>query len=74
MIWSKGQIVFYVDAPSNVYAQFSSSTMTGTWPFDSGPEFVLLNMAVGGSWPGSPDNTTTFPATMQVRSVKVFAN
>jgi beta-glucanase (GH16 family) len=74
MIWSKGQIQYYVDDPANVYATFNSSTQAGTWPFDSGPEFVILNLAVGGSWPGSPDSTTVFPAEMLVDSVRVYSN
>jgi beta-glucanase (GH16 family) len=74
MIWSKGQIQYYVDAPSNIYATFTPSTQTGTWPFDSGPEFILLNLAVGGSWPGSPDATTIFPSEIQVDYVRVYTN
>lgn len=35
------------------------------WVLD-GPMFVLINVAVGGTWPGPPDESTTFPATMLV--------
>ncbi len=74
MIWTKGQIQYYVDSPSNVYATFMSTTQPGTWPFDSGPQFILLNLAVGGSWPGSPDSTTVFPAPMLVDYVHIYTN
>jgi beta-glucanase (GH16 family) len=74
MIWTKGQIQYYVDNPANVYATYTSSTMAGTWPFDSGPQFVIMNLAVGGSWPGSPDATTVFPSTMLVDYVRVYTN
>jgi beta-glucanase (GH16 family) len=74
MIWSKGQIQYYVDAPSSIYATSTPSTQTGTWPFDSGPEFILLNLAVGGSWPGSPDPTTVFPSEIQVDYVRLYTN
>jgi len=74
MIWTKGQIQYYVDSPSNVYATFMATTQSGTWPFDSGPEFILLNLAVGGNWPGSPDSTTVFPAPMMVDYVRIYAN
>jgi beta-glucanase (GH16 family) len=39
------------------------------------PMFMLLNLAVGntGSWPGAPDNTTTFPATMHIDYVRAYA-
>jgi len=44
-----------------------------TWqlPTDHhGPKHFLLNLAVGGNWPGSPDGSTQFPATMQIQWVK----
>jgi len=34
--------------------------------------FIILNVAVGGNWPGSPDETTSFPQTMEVDYVRVF--
>jgi beta-glucanase (GH16 family) len=74
MIWTKGQIQYYVDDPANVYATFNSTTAGGTWPFDAGPQFVLLNLAVGGTWPGSPDSTTVFPSEMLVDYVRIYSN
>jgi beta-glucanase (GH16 family) len=74
MIWSKGQVQYYVDDPTNIYETFTPTTQTGTWPFDQGPEFVILNLAVGGDWPGSPNNTTVFPSTMLVDYVKIYTN
>ena len=35
-------------------------------------EYLILNLAIGGSWSGPPDATTVFPATMQVDYVKVW--
>ncbi len=74
MIWSKGQIQYYVDDPSKVYATFTPTTQTGAWPFDVGPQFVILNLAVGGSWPGNPNSTTVFPAEIQVDYVRIYTN
>ncbi|MGD0831359.1 MAG: family 16 glycosylhydrolase [Terracidiphilus sp.] len=74
MIWTKGQIQYYVDDPTNIYETFNAGTVSGTWPFDSGPEFLILNLAVGGTWPGSPDSTTVFPSEVQVDYVHVYAN
>ena len=34
--------------------------------------FIILNVAVGGTWPGSPDNTTVFPQRMEIDYVRVF--
>ena len=74
MIWTPGQIQYYVDAPTNVYATFTPSTQTGAWPFDQGPQFVIVNLAVGGSWPGSPDATTVFPSQVVVDYVRIYTN
>lgn len=36
--------------------------------------FVILNIAVGGNWPGYPDATTEFPQTMEVEYIRVYKN
>jgi len=36
------------------------------------PFFLLLNLAVGGNWPGYPDATTKFPQRMLVDYVRVY--
>jgi beta-glucanase (GH16 family) len=74
MIWSKGQIQYYVDDPTNPYETFDASNMGGTWPFDQGPQFIILNLAVGGSWPGDPNSGTPFPSEMVVDYVRIYAN
>jgi len=69
--WERGVVRFYVG--TNLYATFTQSQWParGTWAFDH-PFFILLNVAVGGSWPGSPDNTTQFPQQMLVDYVRVY--
>ena len=42
------------------------------WVYDR-PFFMLLNLAVGGNWPGSPDDSTAFPQQMLVDYVRVYA-
>jgi len=77
MIWSKGEIQYYVDSPSNVYATFKSTDSAWSptpWPFDAGPQFMILNLAVGGSWPGNPDATTVIPGNMLVDYVRIYTN
>ena len=44
----------------------------GTWVFTQ-PQFLILNVAVGGNWPGNPDGTTVFPQQMLVDYVRVYA-
>ncbi len=41
------------------------------WVFEK-PFFLLLNLAVGGDWPGPPDASTPFPATMTVDWVRIY--
>jgi beta-glucanase (GH16 family) len=69
--WEPGTIRFYVD--SNLYSTFTQSQWPagGAWTFDH-PFFILLNVAVGGDWPTSPDNTTVFPQQMLVDYVRVY--
>ena len=74
-IWTKGQIQFYVDDPANVYATYTpQSVIGGIWAFDQGPQFIILNLAVGGTWPGNPDSTTVFPGDMTVDYVRIYTN
>lgn len=70
--WEPGAVRFYVD--SNLYSTVNASEWPagGTWVFDH-PFFILLNVAVGGNWPGSPDSTTVFPQQMLVDYVRVYA-
>ena len=74
MIWSKGKVQFYVDDPAHPYETFTADKMKGKWPFDQGPQFILLNLAVGGNWPGNVDNTTVFPSEMLVDYVRIYTN
>lgn len=79
MIWSKGSVAYYVDDPSQPYVIYTPSNLAGlsgaVWPFDSGQaNFIVLNLAVGGSWPGSPNTGTPFPSQMLVDYVRIYTN
>jgi beta-glucanase (GH16 family) len=37
------------------------------------PMYVILNLAIGGGWPGAPDSTTLFPARYQIDYVRAYA-
>ena len=43
------------------------------WVFDDAKHYLLLNLAVGGNWPGRPDASTPDPSTMLVDWVRVVA-
>ena len=36
------------------------------------PFYIILNIAVGGNWPGKPDDTTLFPAIMSVDYIRIY--
>jgi len=79
MIKTPNSIAYYVDDPTHPYATFTPASIAGLsgslWPFDSGQaNYIILNIAVGGSWPGSPNAGTVFPATMLVDYVRVYTN
>jgi len=42
------------------------------WVFNQ-PKYLLLNLAVGGGWPGNPDGTTVFPQRLVVDFVRVYS-
>ncbi len=69
--WDPAAIRFYVD--NTLYKTVTPADLPAstTWVFDH-PFFLLLNLAVGGDWPGSPDSTTVFPQTMLVDYVRVY--
>lgn len=79
MIWKPGSISYYIDSPTNIYATYTPASLSGlagsSWPFDGGQSnFILLNLAVGGAYPGSPASTTVFPAEMVVQYVRLYTN
>ena len=69
--WEPEEIRFYVD--ENLYATRRPSDLPAgaRWVYDH-PFFVILNLAVGGKWPGNPDATTQFPQKMLVDYVRVY--
>ncbi|MEV1005376.1 family 16 glycosylhydrolase [Nonomuraea sp. NPDC050202] len=69
--WSPNLIIWYVDGVE--FQRRTPSDLGGNrWVFDH-PFFMIMNVAVGGHWPGYPDATTTFPQTLTVDYVRVYA-
>jgi beta-glucanase (GH16 family) len=64
--WTSKGITWSVDG----YAYAHLNAYAG-WPFDH-PFYIILNLAVGGSWPGSPNSSTSFPAHMLVDWARVY--
>jgi beta-glucanase (GH16 family) len=67
--WSPNLITWSVDG--NVYETRSPADLNGNrWVYDH-PFFMILNLAVGGDWPGNADGSTPMPNTMVVDYVRV---
>jgi beta-glucanase (GH16 family) len=69
--WTTNQIQWFLD--TNLFFTATPASLPGgsTWVFTQ-PQFLLLNVAVGGNWPGNPDGTTVFPQQMLVDYVRVY--
>ena len=69
--WELNRIRFYVD--DHLYSELTPSALPpGTkWVFNA-PFGIILNLAVGGDWPGTPDSSTAFPQEMIVDWVRVW--
>ncbi len=71
--WSESGISWEVDG-YNYHNVVPADLPAGTsWVYDH-PFFILLNLAVGGRWVGSPDENTEFPQTLLVDWVRVYGN
>ncbi len=68
VIWTAQTIQFYVDNTVYFPVNISSTAFSAF----RNKFFIILNLAVGGGWPGNPDNSTVFPQTMQVDYVRVY--
>jgi len=66
-----------VDDPTTPYITYTPASLSSgmVWPFDSGQSnFIILNLAIGGGYPGSPDSSTPFPSEMLVDYVRIYTN
>jgi beta-glucanase (GH16 family) len=72
--WGPTEINWYVDGKLYLPAdQWFTSVGNSPFPAPFDVEFYLIiNVAVGGSWPGNPDATSTFPQSMYVDYVRVY--
>jgi beta-glucanase (GH16 family) len=60
--WSSKRIIWFIDEIER------HRTETGV---PQEPMFLIINLAVGGDWPGSPDETTSFPSYMEIDYVRI---
>ncbi len=69
--WEPDEIRWYFDTTQYFTLTKSMLPVGAPWVFDH-PFFLIMNVAVGGYWPGYPDETTEFPQTMHVDYVRVY--
>lgn len=78
--YARGFHVFAVEWTPDRVRHFVDGTLIADRPFtwahddgsDGGPAHVLVNLAVGGKWPGPPDATTHFPASLDIQYIRVW--
>jgi hypothetical protein len=68
IIWQENSIEWYVDYRK----YYTASPSTIKYEAFRLPQFFIVNLAVGGIWPGYPDATTQFPQILQVDYIRVF--
>ena len=68
ILWNENSIKWYVDDQLFNEIDITGADMT---EFHQ-PHFLIFNVAVGGNWPGAPNQTTLFPQQMKVDYVRVF--
>ncbi|WP_341938387.1 family 16 glycosylhydrolase [Marinimicrobium sp. C2-29] len=69
--WDENGIDWYVDDVNFYSITRSEVEQYGEWVYDH-PFFFLLNVAVGGTWPGEPDASSQFPQRMYIDYVRVY--
>ncbi|HJQ14703.1 MAG TPA: glycoside hydrolase family 16 protein [Anaerolineales bacterium] len=67
--WEENEIRWYFD--DQQFFKITPADVPDAWIFDH-PFFIILNLAVGGRWPGYPDETTEFPQSLYVDYVRVY--
>ncbi|MDP4224151.1 MAG: glycoside hydrolase family 16 protein [Bacteroidota bacterium] len=68
--WNKDSIIWLLDGKPYHNVSIRDS-INSTAEFHM-PQYIILNLAIGGDWPKNPDETTTFPDTMYVDYVRVY--
>jgi beta-glucanase (GH16 family) len=81
VIWSPNRISFYIDSVTNVIGALSADEILGSgpwvnagltaWPFNN-PSFLILDLNMGGPFPGNVNSSTIYPQTMLVDYVRIY--
>jgi beta-glucanase (GH16 family) len=69
--WHTNKITWFLDDHAYFTVTPEKLPAGKKWVYDH-PHFILLNLAVGGHWPGNPNSTTQFPQRLAVDYVRVY--
>jgi beta-glucanase (GH16 family) len=70
--WNKTSVTWFFDNVAYKTVDSASVNNGKNFTFDVTPHYFILNTAVGGSWPGDPDNTTTWPQYHIIDYVRMY--
>jgi beta-glucanase (GH16 family) len=66
VLWEPSAIRWFIDG-REVRAAFTDDSNIASFP-----QYLLANLAVGGSWPGAPEATTPFPSDLEIDHIRVW--
>jgi beta-glucanase (GH16 family) len=69
--WQTNKITWFIDDHAYFSVRPERLPAGKKWAYDH-PHFILLNLAVGGNWPGNPNASTEFPQRLVVEYVRVY--
>ncbi len=63
ILWTPRELIWYVDGVQRYQTTVGVPDM---------PMYLLMNLAVGGDWPGNPNSSTPFPSSMLIDYIRVY--
>jgi hypothetical protein len=70
LLWEEDKVVWLLD--DEPFHEVTKASIEGAAYRFNAPFFFIMNIAVGGNWPGSPDASTKFPQRMFIDYIRVF--
>ncbi|RAW01907.1 glycoside hydrolase family 16 protein [Pseudochryseolinea flava] len=70
--WNKNFIIWFLDGVEFHRIDITPPDSPSRFDEFRKSQFLIFNIAVGGNWPGAPNNDTVFPQTMSVDYVRVY--
>ena len=71
LLWAKDCMKFLIDGEEYSGPYTPTKLLPTGYPFNE-RFHLLMNLAVGGNWPGNPNSTTSFPQTLEIDYIRVY--